>query len=365
MSSPTRQASILLADDDPFIISLYRDKLIRSGHRVDTVQNGEDAIKRIHEKPPDLLVLDLNMPRMDGTAVLKYIREQSTAPDLPVIVLSNACARDIIDKVNVLRPTRFLIKYDNKPKKVIDEILSVLSESEDQDVVASVPAEISDDQLSGSEETLPELMNRLESADDLERQREALLDLYRFFQEDLRNLKQSNPLSPAFQFGEAVEQLFEHLYACSDILPFSSLQTLNLALPMTEQWLKRLDEGPASPELILILSESPDIRRSLYETCNRPGLLPLAAAREDSALDIIGENAVPLAVWNTRRVSAARKALQGIRDTESGSGLRVIFLLPEKDTEAFSEKIIDNRAVALSDTSSGPEILSVIHAWRR
>ena len=122
MSDSPQQAFVLLADDDPFITALYRDKLTRAGHRVKTVKDGEEAVKSIQEAAPDLLVLDLNMPRMDGTAVLRYIREQSATPDLPVIVLSNACARDFVEKVNLLKPTRFLIKYDHTPNKVFDQI---------------------------------------------------------------------------------------------------------------------------------------------------------------------------------------------------------------------------------------------------
>jgi two-component system cell cycle response regulator len=78
---------ILVVDDDEHTRNLLRDLCEASGFKVSTAFDGEEASKSIAESPPDLVLLDLMMPRKDGFAVLKEVREGRTA-DLPVIILT-------------------------------------------------------------------------------------------------------------------------------------------------------------------------------------------------------------------------------------------------------------------------------------
>jgi len=85
---------ILLVDDEPHIIELARLYLQQEGFRVDSAGDGLMALERVHAQPPDLMVLDLMLPRLDGWEVCKRIREES---DLPILMLT---ARDEdIDKI--------------------------------------------------------------------------------------------------------------------------------------------------------------------------------------------------------------------------------------------------------------------------
>ena len=85
---------ILLVDDEPHIIELARLYLQQEGFRVDSAGDGLTALERVSAQPPDLIVLDLMLPRLDGWEVCKRIREES---DLPILMLT---ARDEdIDKI--------------------------------------------------------------------------------------------------------------------------------------------------------------------------------------------------------------------------------------------------------------------------
>lgn len=344
MVNPTRQFSVLLADDDPFIVALYRDRLLRLGRQVDAVQNGEDAIRRIQESPPDLLVLDLNMPRMDGTHVLKFIREQSKTPDLPVIVLSNACSQGVIDNVNQLRPTRFLIKFDVTPKDVLAEIQALLSEIESGNAIKPVPVKTKSANLSPPqiESEGPLLVQRFEEAVDIDTKREELLLLYRLLQADLRTLKGANLLAMPFQFGEALEQLFESAYAQPEALSLSTFETFRRMLAKLPTWVARAPEGAVTPEILLIHSADDALRCRIRELCTRPGFLPLQTARAASAEALLVENNLTRIIWHARRGSAVRKLMRLLKSVDHFQRIRTLLLVPDDEWPACQNQWSDN-----------------------
>jgi len=81
---------ILFADDDPLVARIYRDKLADEGFDVAVAEDGVVAMKRLVEFKPDVVVLDLLMPKMNGADVIKFIRQHAELKDTPVIVFSNS-----------------------------------------------------------------------------------------------------------------------------------------------------------------------------------------------------------------------------------------------------------------------------------
>jgi CheY-like chemotaxis protein len=81
---------ILVVDDDPGIVQLLKDLLDLEGYAVDTANNGAVALVQVERRRPDLVLLDLMMPVMDGWQFLRACREQRDLADLPVVVLSAA-----------------------------------------------------------------------------------------------------------------------------------------------------------------------------------------------------------------------------------------------------------------------------------
>lgn len=80
--------SILVVDDDPFIRTLLAAWLQEAGYGVLTADDGLQALEQIRRKCPDLVLLDLMMPRLDGYGVAQFIRHQADTCNLPIIVLS-------------------------------------------------------------------------------------------------------------------------------------------------------------------------------------------------------------------------------------------------------------------------------------
>ena len=82
------QSTILVVDDDAVNRKLLEHSLHADGHRVITAKDGIEALDRLAEAPPDVVLLDVLMPRLDGFGVLEHIRQDSALQDLPVIMIS-------------------------------------------------------------------------------------------------------------------------------------------------------------------------------------------------------------------------------------------------------------------------------------
>ena len=88
------KAKVLLVEDDPDVTELVRNHLTRSNYRVDAVDSAEQALLRLRRSPPDLIILDVGLPKMDG---LEFLRRLRPADGPPVILLS--ARRDEVDRV--------------------------------------------------------------------------------------------------------------------------------------------------------------------------------------------------------------------------------------------------------------------------
>lgn len=117
---------ILIVEDDPFLIDIYSTKLKGAGFEVDIVQDGEDVLAHLEETKPDLLVLDIVLPHMDGWEILSGIKN-GRARDLKVIVLSNLGQREEVQKGLKLGAVKYLIKANYTPSEIVKEIQETLS----------------------------------------------------------------------------------------------------------------------------------------------------------------------------------------------------------------------------------------------
>jgi two-component system, OmpR family, alkaline phosphatase synthesis response regulator PhoP len=82
------KARILVVEDEEEIMELVTYNLSREGYIVDAVASGEDAIRSVNARPPDLLLLDLMLPGVDGLEVCKYVKGNNTTRDIPIIMLT-------------------------------------------------------------------------------------------------------------------------------------------------------------------------------------------------------------------------------------------------------------------------------------
>ena len=117
--------TILLVEDDPFLIDIYATKFKEAGFEVSVAEDGEDALRKIQEKKPDLLLLDIVLPRMDGWEMLEKIKNQNLK-GFKIVVLSNLGQKDNIERGIRLGADKYLVKAHLTPGEVVREIKTIL-----------------------------------------------------------------------------------------------------------------------------------------------------------------------------------------------------------------------------------------------
>jgi DNA-binding response OmpR family regulator len=119
---------ILVAEDDKFLASAYRVKLTKANFEVKIVANGKDALDSLESFVPDLIILDLMMPGIDGFTVLETIKKNEKYKGIPVLVASNLGESEDIVKATKLGASDYIVKTDLSMKKLIEKINSLLGQ---------------------------------------------------------------------------------------------------------------------------------------------------------------------------------------------------------------------------------------------
>ncbi len=117
---------ILVVEDDKFLRELISRKLSDEGFEISQAVDGEDGIEKIKQVKPDLVLLDLILPSIDGFEVLSRIKEDPSVASIPVIILSNLGQKEEIEKGLSLGAVDFLIKAHFTPGEIIDKIKTLL-----------------------------------------------------------------------------------------------------------------------------------------------------------------------------------------------------------------------------------------------
>ncbi len=123
---PGMSKKILLVEDDKFLRELIAKKLRSEDYEVIEALDGEDGIAKAKELKPDLVLLDLVLPGIDGFGVLAKIKEDPATNQAPVIILSNLGQQEEIARTLKLGATDFLIKAHFTPSEIIEKIKRIL-----------------------------------------------------------------------------------------------------------------------------------------------------------------------------------------------------------------------------------------------
>ncbi|MDP2930741.1 MAG: response regulator [bacterium] len=118
---------ILIVEDDRFLRELIGKKLDVEGYQVCEAIDGEQGVRAAKSEKPDLVLLDLILPGIDGFEVLSRIKQDIETKQIPVIILSNLGQKEDIEKGFNLGAADYLIKAHFTPKEVAEKVITILS----------------------------------------------------------------------------------------------------------------------------------------------------------------------------------------------------------------------------------------------
>lgn len=118
---------ILLIEDNKFLVKMYKTKLELEGYEVDVAYNGTQGLEQLRKKKPDLILLDLLMPEMDGFEfMVKLKQEDEEIANTTVIVFTNLGTEQDMEKVKDSGVVEYLIKANLTPQEVMNTIRNYL-----------------------------------------------------------------------------------------------------------------------------------------------------------------------------------------------------------------------------------------------
>ena len=117
---------ILLIEDDKFLRDLMSKKLLNLDFEVETAADGESGLAKIKEVKPDVVLLDLILPGMNGFEVLEKSKKDPEIANIPVIILSNLGQAEDIDKGLKLGAADFLVKAHFTPQEIVDKMKAIV-----------------------------------------------------------------------------------------------------------------------------------------------------------------------------------------------------------------------------------------------
>ncbi len=117
---------VLIIEDELVLLELLRGKLEFEGYQTITAKDGEEGLQKIKSERPDLVLMDIVMPKMTGFDVLKALREDASLKDLPVIIISNSGQPSELETAVRLGAKDYLIKAEFNPQEVINKMRKYL-----------------------------------------------------------------------------------------------------------------------------------------------------------------------------------------------------------------------------------------------
>jgi DNA-binding response OmpR family regulator len=122
------EVRVLFIEDDPTVAQMYKLKLELDGYQVTMAKDGEEGLQLASEVRPDIIFLDIRLPKKDGFEVLQALRQNPDTATIPVIMLSNYGEKELVDRGLKLGAHEFLIKAHTTPSSLSEGIGEWLKE---------------------------------------------------------------------------------------------------------------------------------------------------------------------------------------------------------------------------------------------
>lgn len=117
---------IAIIEDDPVISQMYRMKFESNGFDVQLANNGVRGVALVESFKPDIMLLDIQMPEMDGATALAHIRKETWGKDIPAIILTNLGEEEAPKELRALGIHSYIVKAELTPRQVVGRVKQAL-----------------------------------------------------------------------------------------------------------------------------------------------------------------------------------------------------------------------------------------------
>lgn len=119
---------ILLVEDDKFLSEMYTTKLSENGFAVEVAFDGQEGLSKAKEQKPDLILLDIVLPKIDGFEFLQHLKKDDSTKDISVIILTNLGQKEEVEKGLKLGAQDYIIKAHFTPTEVVAKVKKILNQ---------------------------------------------------------------------------------------------------------------------------------------------------------------------------------------------------------------------------------------------
>lgn len=117
---------ILVIEDNQAVCQVLREKLTEEGFDVKIATNGEDGLNELKKSLPDLVMLDIIMPKLDGAQMLKLLKDNANVKEVPVLVVTNIPQADAEERVQGFPVAEVLVKADYTLEEIVNRVKGIL-----------------------------------------------------------------------------------------------------------------------------------------------------------------------------------------------------------------------------------------------
>jgi CheY-like chemotaxis protein len=122
LAGPKPAPFILLIEDDPAIALMYMTQLTAAGYAAEMAGDVSSGMELVRRRRPDLILLDLRLPQIEGFAVLEQVRDDPELQTIPIVVLSNFGDPSVVGRAMTLGAREYLIKSQTTPPQLVERI---------------------------------------------------------------------------------------------------------------------------------------------------------------------------------------------------------------------------------------------------
>lgn len=121
-----KKTKILIVEDEEILLTALTEELTQEGFIVSGAKDGLDGVEKTASEKPDLILLDLVMPRLDGIGTLKQLKDNPKTKEIPVVILTNLSDYDKVSDALSLGAMDYLVKADYRLEELVSKIKTVL-----------------------------------------------------------------------------------------------------------------------------------------------------------------------------------------------------------------------------------------------